>query len=273
MTATGELAWVPDVSIDLDVDAKSFNTTQFTPEWPAELTGKVKLKVAIQQDKLRGALDIVTLNGKVRGYPFSGSGQVSLLDDDFQFKNLQLVASGNRVNVNGQASEPFDLSWEVDAKNISKLALGIDGSVTANGTLTGSVANPILNGKLRANRLAFQGQRLESAQADIRTADGQYFLDGKLQGLLVNGERFSSATVVGRGDVDKHAASSLKPLWRSKAATSGSRPRKATKESIAGREPPCCRTCSRKSLPTVGENSPSSSKRPKASADSTSAHL
>lgn len=204
MTATGELAWVPDVSIDLDVDAKSLNTAQFVPEWPAEITGKVKLKVALQQDKLRGALDIETLNGKVRGYPFSGSGQVSLLDDDFQFKNLQLVASGNRVNVNGQASEPFDLSWEIDAKNISKLALGVDGSVTANGTLTGSVANPILNGKLRANGLAFQGQRLESAQADIRTADGQYFLDGKLQGLRVNGERFSSATVVGRGDVDKH---------------------------------------------------------------------
>src|SRR5690606_9746954 len=71
-----------------------------------------------------------------------------------------------------------------------------------------------------------------------------------------------------------HAACSpLRPLWRSSASTEGSRPRKATNSSMGSRLPPRARILSRKALPVSALKMPSSSKREKASADSTSAHL
>src|SRR5690554_643794 len=71
-----------------------------------------------------------------------------------------------------------------------------------------------------------------------------------------------------------HAAcSSVRPLWRSRASTDGSRPRKPTNSSMGSRLPPRARILSRKDWPVLALKMPSSSKREKASADSTSAHL
>src|SRR5690606_33290996 len=63
------------------------------------------------------------------------------------------------------------------------------------------------------------------------------------------------------------------PVCRSNASIDGRRPRKATNSSIASREPPCSRIWRRKLSPVARLKIPSSSKREKASADSTSAHL
>src|SRR5690606_11930352 len=75
---------------------------------------------------------------------------------------------------------------------------------------------------------------------------------------------------------DLHAATM--PLWRSSASTLGSRPRKALKDSMAGRLPPTARISRQKRSPVTGSSreppwAPASSKASKASADSTSAHL
>jgi len=55
-----------------------------------------------------------------------------------------------------------------------------------------------------------------------------------------------------------HAASAM-PWWRSSASSEGLRPRKATKESMAGRLPPTPRTSSRKRAPVRALSTPSSS--------------
>ena len=69
------------------------------------------------------------------------------------------------------------------------------------------------------------------------------------------------------------ATQAAMPLWRSRASTWGSRPRKARNSSIGSFEPPFSRMCFRKDWPVTGLKIPSSSKREKASAESTSAHL
>src|SRR5690606_25519160 len=70
-----------------------------------------------------------------------------------------------------------------------------------------------------------------------------------------------------------HAASRLRPRWRSRASMDGSRPRKSTNSTIGSCEPPRARMASRKARPVAGLSTPSSSNLEKASADSTSAHL
>ena len=63
------------------------------------------------------------------------------------------------------------------------------------------------------------------------------------------------------------------PQCRSSGAILGSRPRKATNNSIGSFEPPASSTSVLKSAPVAALKMPSSSKREKASADNTSAHL
>ena len=139
MNASGELAWVPHVSADLNISSNGLKTAQFTPEWPAEVTGNFKLKGQLEQDQLRGELDISTLKGSLRGYPISGSGKVSMLNQELIFDKLALRSADNSIKVDGRGSEPFDLTWDIEGKDISTLAPGLTGRVTANGSLTGTI--------------------------------------------------------------------------------------------------------------------------------------
>lgn len=205
MNASGELAWVPNVAADLIIDSEGLRTAQFTPEWPAEITGKFKLKGQLEQGQLRGELDISSLSGRLRGYPISGSGKVSMLNQELIFDKLALRSADNSIKVDGRGSEPFDLTWDVEGKDISTLAAGLTGRLTANGSLTGTIDKPVLNGLIKANRLSFQGNKVESANLEIKTSGGQFQLSGKGREVLINGERFQDISLRGNGDIKKHS--------------------------------------------------------------------
>ena len=205
MSAKGELAWIPALSTNLTIDADKLQTAQFMPEWPAEITGKFALVGNIEQDKLRGELDIATLTGSLRGFPISGSGKMSMLNQELIFDKLQLRSANNTIKVDGRGTEPFDLSWDVDGKDISTLAPGLTGRVNAKGTLTGSLENPALNGSMNAVRLSFQGNKVDSTDLEVKTSNGQLQLSGKARGVVIAGERLSGITLQGKGDIDKHS--------------------------------------------------------------------
>src|SRR5690606_26019497 len=68
-------------------------------------------------------------------------------------------------------------------------------------------------------------------------------------------------------------SSTMMPEWRNRGSTDGLRPRKFSNSSAASEEPPWLRISRRKLSPVSRLKMPSSSKREKASALSTSAHL
>ncbi|PWQ94642.1 translocation/assembly module TamB domain-containing protein [Leucothrix arctica] len=202
--AIGELAWVPALSTDLAINAKSLNAAQFVPEWPTDITSKLQLKVGTTEGKTRIGLDIEDLNGTVRGYPLTATGEVSMLNEELLFDKLEIKSAKNIIKVNGRGTEPFDLSWDVYAPDLSSLAAGVKGRVSAKGTLTGNMKQPIINGTLDTTRLSFQGSSLDSGKLDIKTSNGDLQIDGKLQGLTVNNERIRNATLSGRGNIESH---------------------------------------------------------------------
>lgn len=205
MQASGQLAWVPNVETNLSIKADKLKTAQFAPKWPAEITGEFKLKGNLQQDQLRGEFDIASLTGSLRGFPISGSGKVSMLNEDLIFDKLELRSADNVIKVDGRGSEPFDLSWDVNGNDISTLAPGLTGRIKAKGTLSGSLEKPVLNGSMNATRLSFQGNKADSANIEINTNEGQFELSGKARGVLVNGERLRGVTLRGNGDLEKHS--------------------------------------------------------------------
>ena len=205
MRASGELAWVPTVETDLSIDADKLKTAQFVPEWPAEISGKLKLKGKLDQEQLRGELDIASLTGSLRGFPISGSGKMSMLNDELVFDKLRLQSANNTIRIDGRGSEPFDLSWDIDGKDISKLSPGLTGRVNSKGTLSGNLEKPVLNGSINGTRLSFQGNKADSADIQIKTNNGQFQLSGKGRGILVAGERLNSISLRGNGDIKKHS--------------------------------------------------------------------
>lgn len=205
LLSDGEVVWVPDLLVDLDLTASNLKTAQFVPEWPADITGKLALKVAQQGDKLRGGLDIKSLNGTLRGYPLTGSGKVSMLNNELQFDQLELRSTDNVLKVNGRGSEPFDLKWDINGRDLSKMMPGVTGRVSARGTLSGNRQEPVIDGDLNTTRLSFQGNKLDSGDLTIKTVEGEFQLDGRFQGVLINGERVRSATLSGTGNVDQHS--------------------------------------------------------------------
>src|SRR5690606_25013787 len=68
-------------------------------------------------------------------------------------------------------------------------------------------------------------------------------------------------------------SSTMMPEWRNRGSTDGLRPRKFSNSSAASEEPPWLKISRRKLSPVSRLKMPSSSKREKASALSTSAHL
>ena len=205
LQAVGEVAWVPSLSADLQIEADKLKTAQFIPEWPAELTSKLTLKGRLENDQLRGELDIGSLTGTLRGFPISGSGKASMLDQVLVFDKLVLRSADNTLKIDGRGSAPFDLRWDVDAKDISTLAPDLAGRVNAKGTLSGSIDKPVLNGSVNATRLSFQGNKADSVDLEIKTNNGQVELSGRGSGLFVGGERIRRVSLRGNGDLKKHS--------------------------------------------------------------------
>jgi translocation and assembly module TamB len=147
---------------------------------------------------------VAELSGKVEGYDLNAKGTLDWGKEKLAAQDVVIQSGDNRLEVSGQATEPFDLRWKVDAKNLAKAWKGLEGSLQGEGILKGKLDKPEIQADLKGSKLRYQDYHLGSLNMQAQQVGERYDLKGLLQDFKTGDTLISSAKVEGQGTVANH---------------------------------------------------------------------
>jgi len=183
--AKGRLLWNPEVKWNFLLEGDQLSTKKFLPDWPATVNTTLRYAGSYTDKRLENNIKIVSLEGNLREYALRVEGNIKEREGVLTTEGLDIQLGDNRVQLTGRANEPFNLKWDIDAKNIKQLLprnmanLNIAGKIKGSGTLKGRLDKPEVKVDLSANNLVYNNIK---QGADTLYLKGQVALDkGKLQ--------------------------------------------------------------------------------------------
>ncbi|EIJ35811.1 translocation/assembly module TamB domain-containing protein [Thiothrix nivea] len=198
LKATGSAGQQLDVKWQLDAP----KLTQLYPKIKGQAKGNGVLRG--QPDGSQLQLDVAELSGKVEGYDLNAKGKLDWGNAKLAAQDVLIQSGNNRLEVSGQATEPFDLRWKVDAQNLAKAWKGLEGSLVGEGLLKGTLAKPTIQADLKGKGLRFQEYRLGALDMQVQQAGGHYDIKALLKDFQAGDNAVESAKLGGQGTLESH---------------------------------------------------------------------
>lgn len=188
------------VSVRWQLDGKNLN--QLHPSLKGNLKGRGSLTSRIDGSELSIAID--QLVGQLNDYPLDATGQVTQQGKDWVVKQGNVRAGSNALQLSGKVTEPIDVQWRIDAKQLAQVMPGLAGTIQGQGTVKGSWTLPQVQGQIKGSQLRYQDLSIESLTADIGQSGGQYRANATLKGVRQGEQLISQAVLEAQGTADNH---------------------------------------------------------------------
>ena len=208
----------------------------------------------VRQPRLTADLKFRIDDSRLAGQPLHGQGSMQLHADSLIIPGLEIIAGNNRLNANGALSQAqAKLTFTLAAPNIEQLGPGFAGSMSIDGTLQGSFAQPHLNATWKGSNVHLPGAvQFDSTQgkADVGLDKRRPFgldnavIDASVGGLKSGGAQVASIAAALRFSpqpdaplsIDVKAQNASTSKWRAEKISitaSGTTARHAIDASIA----------------------------------------
>ena len=175
---SGNIAWKPEMSWALVMGVKGLAPGQVSPRWKGTVDLELKTNGSIAGVKRNIALDILSVQGRLRGYPVSGSGRFLMKDRNIFIPGLEvrfgqtlLAAAGSissGVTASGRPARRWDFSWRMNSKNLGEFLPDAGGSLSASGTLKGQGKKPVVSARITGRGTAYKTYRMRTLSAAMR---------------------------------------------------------------------------------------------------------
>ncbi|HGG59362.1 MAG TPA: hypothetical protein ENK26_05505, partial [Gammaproteobacteria bacterium] len=136
--ASGKLAWRPALSWDVALDGQDLDPGR---QWP-EAKGRLAFRLTSTGKLTDNGPDLVAsiekLDGRLRGQPVRGRGEISLRGDALTLNRVRLSSGKAHLDLNGELARRWDLKWRLQARQLDKLLPDFHGSIQGKGTLSGT---------------------------------------------------------------------------------------------------------------------------------------
>jgi translocation and assembly module TamB len=163
----GEVRWAPEDRWAVMGDAAEIDPGRIRRDLPGRLDfGFSASGLGFDQDR-DFSVDIRGLHGRLRGSPATGSGRVAHHKDTWEFSQLRLVLGGTTMAADGTVAQTMDLRFALDSEDLSLIREDSRGRLHAQGTLRGTLEDPIVNADLRGDGIHHEGITLESVTANV----------------------------------------------------------------------------------------------------------
>ncbi|WAK01070.1 translocation/assembly module TamB domain-containing protein [Methylobacter sp. YRD-M1] len=164
----GDVSWKEALAFDLTAQGQHFNPAIILPEMPGDLTFSTRIKGKLAEQALQLEANIDKLTGKLRNYPVSADGKLSLAGDQLTVDSLRINSGTNRLAVDGTlGKEQGALDVTIDAPKLDTLWPGLGGSLKGEGRLKGAWRQPTVEFQAQGRRLSFAGYSAAELNADI----------------------------------------------------------------------------------------------------------
>jgi translocation and assembly module TamB len=164
---SGEVSWAPEDRWSVMGDAVQINPASLRKDLPGKLDfGFTASGLGFRKDD-EFSVDIRGLNGRLRGTPATGAGRIAHKKETWEFSQLRLVLGGTTLAADGSIAQTMDLRFAVDSEDLSLIRQDSRGKLHAQGTLKGTLHDPIIQAELRGSGLRHEGVSLEGITASV----------------------------------------------------------------------------------------------------------
>jgi len=167
-------------------DAQSFafkgNLAEFDPSRLAKVAkGRVNAEFDARGslgEPIDAAVKFSVRDSEYTGLPMTGEGNVHVRGERLLPSDARLDVAGNKASLRGSFGAAGDrMHVDIDAPQLARLQLGVSGAVTLSGDVSGTIKRPQVDATFRANQLAYQGNKIDTANGRAQIRDG---IDGPL---------------------------------------------------------------------------------------------
>ncbi|WP_133513176.1 translocation/assembly module TamB domain-containing protein [Candidatus Thiosymbion oneisti] len=208
--AKGRVAWSPEPSWAFTLVADGLDPGRQWPEWGGVLDGRILSKGELKDGGPEFSAQIASLTGKLRGYPVDAVAGIRMQGSELRVDELRVASGPNSLKAVGSVGERLDLALNIDAPDLKSLLPDAQGSIQADGAVTGTLATPAVSLDLIADGVAVAGQSIRglkgTAQVDLAPG-GPVKIDLTGQDLVAGGMVFGSLSIQGKGDMGAHRLS------------------------------------------------------------------
>ncbi len=207
LTARGsvDLRQAPSWSIELTGDA--LDPAPFAADWPGRLALQASSRGRLENGGVTGRLQIESLQGTLRGYPFAGSGGVEIEGDRIDLHELRLRSGSARLAADGSVRPALGLRLSGDVPDLQALLPQASGRLKFDGEASGRTAQPRLSLHLEGQALAHRNLRLGTLLADIDwrpPGQGEGSARVEVTDLSVEGRRWRRIGLELTGSPERH---------------------------------------------------------------------
>ncbi|WP_253912976.1 translocation/assembly module TamB domain-containing protein [Ralstonia pickettii] len=129
-------------------------------------------------EPIDAAVKFSVRDSEYAGLPMTGEGNVHLRGERLLPSDARLDVAGNKASLRGSFGAAGDrMHVDIDAPQLARLQLGVSGAVTLSSDVSGTIKRPQVDATFRANQLAYQGNKIDTANGRAQIRDG---IDGPL---------------------------------------------------------------------------------------------
>ncbi len=189
LDGTLDVSWDPAVAWRVELTGSRLDPGLFLPDWPGRFDLVLAAEGRLDDNSLVARIERFEADGELQGQPLRVNTRLDYsqpLGDDadtFVFRldvaDLDIEAANIRLTASGRVDDSADLSWQLDAPELARLAEGVSGSLSGEGRVTGAIDAPRITATLRADDAGYEDYRIASL-----ALDADIDLSGRLRSQL-----------------------------------------------------------------------------------------
>jgi autotransporter translocation and assembly factor TamB len=208
LKAQGKLEFGSNILASLVVQGERIDPALLFPDYPGSLNLDTRVEFSQQSGKSLLQLEINRLDGQLRNYTLSGSGNVHSDLDTFELDRIRLAVGDNTVEINGVMGESIAIQAKVHAPRIEQAYGEAQGDVQGTISMRGKFPHLQLDADVTSTELRYQD--LINLRDAVVTAhlsgDTQQTLDMNvdIQHLAVQDQSLESINLQVKGTQQSH---------------------------------------------------------------------
>jgi translocation and assembly module TamB len=150
--------WAGDLIWDAAFFAHGVDPEPLVPGWPGRLDANIEISAQSQPQAIK--IDLITLQGLLRGVPVSAHGGVALEDDEVRFNGFELRTDAAELQLDGSMTGAAGVSVKFNGDLPSVFLHGAVGHVELAGRYSSHARHHLLDLHLEARELAWNEYNL-----------------------------------------------------------------------------------------------------------------
>jgi translocation and assembly module TamB len=168
LTGDGQVQWVPALKWQMNLQGQGINPGEQWLELPGSLAFNLTSSGTMADDNLLAALQLGPVEGSLRGYPVHLQATARSTAAGYELQQLSLASNNNHIEADAKLiGEQLQARWQIDLPAINELLPSGRGRLSGQGSISGPVSAPAIQGELTGKGVAYAGTMLDALELEL----------------------------------------------------------------------------------------------------------